>query len=381
MTDVLPKFQRDEFVERVTRLQQAMRARQLDVMLIDDIEILAYFTGWERSISFYRACLVPVSGTPVMVLRSLDIDPFREKAWFDTCVGYSDVSDPVRVVADEVLKLASGKSVRIGVDTGSHGMTVEVFGRLQAALAQAEFVPVPGLPWELRLIKSATEIKHMERAAGVADQVTAEIAALARPGLSGRDLAAHVARRYIELGADTGNLGPITYGKGWGFLHGHLPGEPLTKGDILHLELVPRYRGYSARIMRSVVMGEPSAAQLHAAKTMGELQDAQIVAMKPGARANEVDAILREGMLRTGLRDSYENITGYTLGYYSQQPIRSSDFTRVFGPRETWVLEAGMTFHMYTSAQGLAYSETVLVDHNGPRRLTQLVRKLFSCDC
>jgi Xaa-Pro dipeptidase len=375
----IPPFTRAEFEGRVERLQSAMRARGATVMLLDDIEILAYFTGYERSISYYRACVVPQHGEPVMVLRSLDTAPFEEMSWLGAPVGYADAQDPVAVLA-RVLREHCGDAPAIGLDYGSHGMTVDVFQRLRAALPGATFVDMTGVPWEARLIKSAAEIRHLERAAEIADQTVLELTQMARPGISGRDLCAHAAGRYIQLGASPGHVGPITYGKGWGFLHGHLHDTPLQAGDILHLELVPRFRGYSARLMRSVVMGEPTSAQRDAARLLIELQDAQIAAMVPGAQAREVDAVLRDAVVRAGLRPTYDNITGYTLGYYSQQPVRSSDFTRVFGPAADWRLQPGMVFHMYTSAQGLAVSETVLVDADGPRRLTRLERRLYQAD-
>jgi Xaa-Pro dipeptidase len=99
--------------------------------------------------------------------------------------------------------------------------------------------------------------------------------------------------------------------------------------------------------------------------------------MKPGARAAEVDAILRDGVLSAGLRDSYDNITGYTLGLYAPAGPRTSDFTRIFHPQAEWRLEAGMVFHMYASAQGASLSETVLVTPTGSERLTTLPRTLI----
>ena len=379
MSTAIPLFGRAEFLDRLERLRRVMRERSADVMLLDDIEILAYFSGYERSISYYRACLVPLEGEPLMVLRSLDAAPFLETAWFEQHVGYADAEDPIALLAAQIAR-RWGAGVRIGVDFGSHGMTVDVFRRLQAALPGAAFVDMTHVPWELRLVKSPLEIRHIEQAGAIADQTLREMAERARPGMSGRDLAAYAAGRYIELGALPGHVGPITYGKGWGFLHGHLHDTPMQPGDVLHVELVPRFRGYSARLMRSVVMGRPTDEQRETAQRLAALQDAQIAAMVPGASARAVDALLRDGVVRAGLRDTYDNITGYTLGYYSQQPVRSSDFTRVFGPHADWTLEAGMVFHMYTSARGLAFSETVLVDAGGPRRLTRLERKLYATE-
>ena len=102
--------------------------------------------------------------------------------------------------------------------------------------------------------------------------------------------------------------------------------------------------------MRCVSVGAPTAALAEAGKRLAAIQDRQIAAMRPGAVARDVDAILRQGVLQAGLRDSYDNITGYTLGYYAYPGPHTSDFTRIFHPEADWVIEPGMVFHMYASA-------------------------------
>ncbi|MBM3573908.1 MAG: aminopeptidase P family protein [Alphaproteobacteria bacterium] len=168
-------------------------------------------------------------------------------------------------------------------------------------------------------------------------------------------------------------------GRGWGFLHGHLRDQPLQVGDTLHLELVPIVQGYSARLMRPAVIGATTEAQRHDAARIVAVQDRQIAAMRPGAIGRDVDAICRAGLMESGLRESYDNPTGYTLGYYHFSTPRTSDFTRVFNPSADWRLEAGMVFHMYASARGMAFSETVLVTSSGPERLTRMERKMIEC--
>ncbi|MBT6609580.1 MAG: aminopeptidase P family protein, partial [Rhodospirillaceae bacterium] len=220
----------------------------------------------------------------------------------------------------------------------------------------------------------------MRKAAAIADTTMLRAVAAAVPGASSRTAAAVASSSFIELGADFGRTGPITVGRGWNFLHGKLSDDPLQLGDVLHLELVPKVSGYCARLMRPAVMGAPSAELSEAAAGLIEIQDRQIAAMVPGAVASEVDAIMREGAVDAGLRDDYVNNTGYTLGYYFEQAPRTSDFTRLFTPEAGWRLEAGMTFHMYTSAvAGIAFSETVLVTEDGPECLTKIERKLFQC--
>jgi Xaa-Pro dipeptidase len=146
---------------------------------------------------------------------------------------------------------------------------------------------------------------------------------------------------------------------------------------VVHIELTPRVSGYSARLMRCAVVGPPSTELAAAAALLRELQDRQIAAMQPGALAGDVDAILRQALVASGMRQTFDNISGYTLGFYANAGPRTSDFTRCFHPGATWRLEPQMVFHMYASAQGASLSETVLVTDQGPERLTRLSRDLI----
>lgn len=369
-------FSAGEFAERLARLRAAMRERSVDVMLIDDCEALAYFTGYETTLNLYRACVVPLNAPPTMVLRALDAEPFRSQAWFDSCVGFADDDDPVEKIAATLQRQQLG-SAAIGFDSGSHALTVDCLERLRRSLPQARFVAMPGVPRELRLNKSPAEIDYLRRAAQILDQVMRDVIAAAGVGVTSREVRAMGARRLLELGADPAHLGYVSVARDWSFLHMGPAEGALRHGDVLHVELVSRYRGYEARLMRCVALGSVDAERERAAEQLIALQDRQLAAMKPGAAARDVDAVLRNGVIAAGLRTDYPNVTGYTLGYYSRVPLRSSDFTRCFAPNAQWRLEPGMVFHMYTSAKGVSVSETVLVTETGAERLTRTERQLF----
>ena len=368
-------FPREEYEERLGRLRAVMAGRRLDAVIVDTCEMLDYFTGFAVSENRYRAAVIRPEGNPVMVVRRLDEQPFLNAAWFEDRRAFADVEDPVAVVAAVV-----GDAGRVGLDMHSYCMTVKRFGHLRALLPGNELVDLSDLLMPMRLRKSDAELGVMRAAASIADEAMRRAIAAAVPGASSRRAASVASGAFVELGADFGRTGPITVGRGWNFMHGKLSGEPLAEGDVLHLELVPKVRGYCARLMRPAVMGEPSPELAAAAAALVDLQDRQIAAMVPGAEARAVDAIMREGAIRAGLRRDYVNNTGYTLGYYFEQAPRTSDFTRLFTADADWRLESGMTFHMYASAEaGVAFSETVLVTDRGPERLTGTERRLFRC--
>ena len=370
-------FPEKEYAERLRRLRAIMAERDVEMVIADEAEMLHYFTGFAISENIYRAVVIPMQGTPTMIVRRLDEQPFLNVGWFDNRRAFHDLEDPVAIIAD-VIK--SGGAKRIGLDMNSYCMPAKRFNHLTGLLPGITFIDFSDAFRPLRLNKSPREIEVMRKAAAIADTTMLRAVAAAVPGASSRTAAAVASSSFIELGADFGRTGPITVGRGWNFLHGKLSDDPLQLGDVLHLELVPKVSGYCARLMRPAVMGAPSAELSEAAAGLIEIQDRQIAAMVPGAVASEVDAIMREGAVDAGLRDDYVNNTGYTLGYYFEQAPRTSDFTRLFTPEAGWRLEAGMSFHMYTSAvAGIAFSETVLVTEDGPECLTKIERKLFQC--
>lgn len=354
-----------------------LNEERLDGVILDDSEALHYFTGFDISLTSYRALIVTSSGDVVFVLRKLDVAPLVERTWIKDFVAYSDWQNPSDAIAETIhAKGMSGG--RIGISLKSHALTVDRFNEIRARTPGAEFVDIGDRPFMWRKVKTSAEIEKLRLASEAVDRVMQIVIDKAKPGMTERDAARVAAEGLLRYGCDSGFLGIITAGDGWDFLHGHLHDRPLLDGDILHLELTPRVDGYSARLMRCIVMGEISEQRQRVTDKLIELQDAQIQALKPGAKASEVDAIVRNGLLASGFRKSYDNVTGYTTGWYSDYSIRGSDFTWTFHPEADWQVEEGMVFHMYTSAQGIAISETVLATANGGERLTKIDRKLFN---
>ncbi|MCK1604785.1 aminopeptidase P family protein [Bradyrhizobium sp. 166] len=369
-------FPKDEYEARVARVRQHMAARNMDLLIIDQSEFLVYLTGFPISENMYRACLLPCVGAPIMILRAVDLGPFNESSWVTESVAFADWEDPIQVLAETIGRLGYA-GARVGIDEESYCMPLRRFKQLAAQLIDAIFVDFSGVMATLRARKSEREIAVLRRAAKIGDLGIAAALNVAGAGKSARDAAAAVYQVFMQEGADAARAGIITAGVGNAFLHGGLTEGPFVRGDILHMELLPYIDGYSARLMRSAVIGEIEPRRSELGRRLIEIQDRQFEAMKPGASAADVDAVVRKAMLAGGLRADYSNITGYSLGCYPLHTPRTSDFSRIFLPTADWALEQGMAFHMYVSADGIAISETVLVTETGYERLTRSPRQVF----
>lgn len=365
-----------EYAWRVAKARAQMAQANCDVLLLDSGESMAWISGYTVSETCYRGVFLPRKAAPWVVLRDLDIAPCREGGWMSDVVGFADTASPEAVMAETLQQRGFG-AARIGIDFNSIGFNPMRMKTLADGLPQATLVNMPGVTESLRWIKSEFEIGLIAQAASAADAAMAAIVAAATPGFTSREAAALAAATLLHAGADSGVTGPILRSSGpHEFLHGLFRAEQLASGDVLHVELVPTVQNYGARIMRPIVLGQPSPRQQEVATQLLALQDAQIDAMRPGAVASDVDQIMRQGALDAGLRQNYDNVTAYTLGLYSRTP-RASDFSRVLLPDQDWLLEANMVFHVYTTAEGLGFSETVTVTPDGGRRLTRTPREIL----
>lgn len=367
-------FPLQEYQARIRKTRLKMAEMKADVLLIDCVEHMVYLFGYAPPAAIYQAVLLPLDGEPVGIVRALDASMFSEQSWVREVVHFADHEDPVSVLAAEVKRRGWGRAC-FAIELDSHFLPAKRFMQLQAALPEVRFVDFSQILWEMRLIKSAAEVALMREVSRIADCGMVAAIEAAHEGASERECAAALYARVIREGADSMRSALISAGARSDSLHGRLGNHVLRRGDVLHVESIPLYRGYGARLMRSSVIGEPPADLARAARIMLSAQEAQYAAMRPGSRAGEIDAILRDAILETGLRKTYGNFTGYTLGFIGLP--KTSDFTRAFLPGSDWFLEEGMVFHMYTYAAGIAFSDTILITSSGSERLTKTERKLF----
>ncbi|HMN14139.1 MAG TPA: Xaa-Pro peptidase family protein [Bellilinea sp.] len=374
-----PVFSQQEFDRRKDAIQREMKRRDVSLVLLDQPETVSHFVGYAMSEGYHQFCAIPAGGDPIMVLRSVDEGTCQEFSYLpnDNIFAFQDWESPIETLL-AALRAKGLDSSRIGIDQNSYNLTLLRFEALKTAFGEASFTDFSNFLTEFRSEKSAEELELLKRSSKIADDSIAQLLREIRSGFSARECVAIASGHVIRLGGDLGIVGVITRAIDDTKMHAIVDDVPLEEGTLLHVELIPQFQGYSSRIMRPVYFGDAPPLLNEIANTIIEIQDQQFAAMRPGVEACEVDAIVREGMLKAGLKDSYRNISGYSLGYYQHFTCRSSDFSYTFRPHDRWKLRENMVFHMYTVGRGMAFSETLVVTKDGGKRLTQAPRRLLS---
>ena len=231
----------------------------------------------------------------------------------------------------------------------------------------------------LLMNKMESEIAAIRRAAKVADDGYRVFMNAARPGRADYELIAESEAFFRANGVDD-NFQII--GVGGIEVRSMTPpsGKRLKLGDLVTTELTPCVDGYYAQICRTLVVGEPSAAQRAAHALYCEAMEAGIATVRDGVTAADIaraenDVFRKHGLSQYTTRE-YTRVRGHGMGLFADsKPHLLEDVTTR--------IDAGMTLivHPYTYHPTVGYlvlGDAVVVTKDGCEVLTGTPRELFS---
>ena len=378
-------FSSEEFAERHKRALEAMAARGLNALLMFKQESMYWLTGYDTfGYCFFQCLVLRADGDQVLLTRAPDLHQAQHtsivediRIWVDR-EGGNPAEELRHLLAEKGL---AGK--RLGVEYESHGLTAANGRRLDAALGGfAATVDASDLIARLRLVKSDAELAYVRRAAELADAALDAATAETREGADEGAILAAMHGAIFRGGGDyPGN--PFIIGSGRdALLCRYKSGRRrLDARDQLTLEFAGVYRQYHACLMRTLLVGAPTARQraLHAACREALLVcEARLV---PGTPMGAVFDAHAEVFDRHGLRAHRLNACGYSLG--ATYAPSWMDWPMFFHGNPVEV-GPGMVFFLHMiiadSEAGLAMTlgRTSLITGRGPEPLSRAPLDLIS---
>ncbi|MEM7053253.1 MAG: aminopeptidase P N-terminal domain-containing protein [Pseudomonadota bacterium] len=196
-----------------------------------------------------------------------------------------------------------------------------------------EFIALDHLLHELRLIKSADEIKLMRKAGKISAQAHRRAMQLSRPGLNEADLSAELLHEFTRNQCPPSYLPIVAGGDNALILHYIDNNQPLPDNGLVLIDAGCEVNGYAADISRTFpINGQFSDAQKAVYEVVLAAQQDAIDQARPGRAYDDIhDAacrMLTEGLIELGLlkgslddnlaeqryRRFYMHKTGHWLG-------------------------------------------------------------------
>ncbi len=355
-----------------------MAERKLDALLMFKQESMYWLTGYDTfGYCFFQCLMLRADGDIVLLTRAPDLRQAQNtsiiediRIWVDR-----DGATPADDLKD-LLKRGGLVGKRLGIEYDSHGLTAAQGKQVDAALdGFASTTDASDLIGRLRLVKSKAELVYVRRAAELADDALNSAIGATHAGADEGDILASMQGAVFKGGGDyPGN--PFIIGSGPdALLCRYKSGRrKLDPTDQLTLEFAGVYRQYHACLMRTFIIGAPSARQLTMTKASEAALAACEDAMQPGRSMGEVFSAHADVMDAHGMREHRLNACGYSLGtvyapcwmdwpmFYADNPV---------------VIEEGMVFFLHMilmdseAGQAMTLGRTSIVSKKGAEPLSK----------
>jgi Xaa-Pro dipeptidase len=374
----VPAFERSEIDQRLGRVREAIRKRDLAATLVLDQASVFYLTGAEVAASSFRCLAVPADGEPVLLVWDFELGQFALANPGQRVATYNWYEDSTARLA-EVLRELDLEAETLGIEMRS--ASPGLLAALQADFPSARFVDSFGIVEDCRMRKSAAELAYMRAAAAITDQSVEVGFAEARVGATDSQIASAIMRFLYEAGSGEICCGPIVatgYNAGVG--HASFTGRKLEPGDTVFLEYSAEVHHYVAPVMRTAVLGRPNAEQAAFRDAGLAAIDAVIETARPGVPAATVARAALDCLKPVRDKTYFHGLVAYSVGL-GFPPTRYEHLGFELKESNDRLLEEGMAFHVVMSLRkfadfGVSQSHTVVVTDTGCEAITKSSSRL-----
>ncbi len=255
----------------------------------------------------------------------------------------------------------------------------EVEGWEPVTLAEGvEPVAAGGTVERLRRVKDEGELRAIEAASELADDIWRWSLERGFAGRSERDVARAAEARMRELGGDPSFPAIVAAGPNGALPHAE-PGErEIGRGELVVFDMGAKLDGYCSDGTRTYATGEPGESARGVYEVVREAQLAALGAIEAGAGGEAVDAVARRVIEAAGHGDRFGHGLGHGVGLEVHEAPRLSPRSEdVLAPGEVVTVEPGV----YLPGQlGVRIEDLVVVTEDGHRNLSGLPKDLQLVD-
>ena len=241
-------------MERIKKLIESLKEKDIDGMLISSRPNIAYLTGFtgdaSRLMVSEKGCVFLTDGRYTEQAGNEVHDEIEVFRWIDDN-RYGEES--YRKFIDEF------RITKLGFE--SDVMTHAVHRKFREGV-HVELVSTEGLVESQRMIKDENEVSLLRTACNISDKALELTLPFIKEGVTEKELAARLELNLKMEGADDISFKTIVLaGKRTSLLHGNPGSARLSKGDFVQFDFGALYKGYHADMSRTFVIGKASGEQ------------------------------------------------------------------------------------------------------------------------
>jgi len=313
--------------ERIEKAQALMRNQGMIGIMIMTRDDYQYFFGETR---VQPRAIIPVIGDPIFICFKAEVDEIRSALEGQEIKGFIHVGEQMSSVTKTFKSLiettngdpgfAFDGKPKVGMQMWfqTPAFLVDLFRKLNP---QVDLVPSDPVMDSLRMVKDQEEIEKICQAQKIAALGMDRLKEMLEPGRSGHELATEILYSMMKAGA-SGTSTPIHINSGirscW--IHGKVDHEVINEGDLVVVDLTPKYEGYCGNLARTFIVGEPEPKQQKLIDTYFEINKATKEMLKPGVTVGRLDRIGRGICIENGFEENYLSGISHGIGLRFEEP-------------------------------------------------------------
>lgn len=308
--------------------------------------------------------IIPAEGEPTYIVASNEKNQAELYSAIKDIRTYTEFQDYPMDALIDALRDKGLDASRLGLERTHLPSRHEEY--LGEQLPRAEFIDVKRLLDRLRMVKTPDEIAHLERAATATRKALESAFIAAHPGDTEKQVANHIARNILEMGADFIPFLSVKTGKQF-FTGHHMPGDTkLEKGNLIWCDYGGLWNGYFSDLARTYAIGEPTKEQAENYRNLSTVYREVINTVRVGTPLRRLYEVCREGMAEYGVTLQMAHI-GHSIG------VELHEFPMI-SPTDDYEIQENMVLNIEPGypkgGETIHIEDLILATKDGPRVLT-----------
>ncbi|WP_433941253.1 M24 family metallopeptidase [Paenibacillus lautus] len=356
--------------ERLQSLLLSMKNQGWDHVLVTDPKHVYYLTGFasdphER----FLGLLLSAANDPVLIVPALDTNAAEAASTVKNIVTHQDTDNPYLLLKEQI----QGTAGTLALEKDQ--LTVSRYEQLRQHV-NADRIEDVGLALrDLRIRKSAEEVKIIKNAVRLVEDVLTQGLARVTIGVSELELVAELEYLMKKLGADAPSFATMVLsGPNTALPHGVPGARRIEAGDLLMFDLGVYAGGYASDITRTFAVGDLKPEAVNIYETVLAANLAGIQAVKPGVTYGSIDQAARKVIDDAGYGHAFVHRLGHGLGMdVHEYPSVHGLNQDILQPGAVFTIEPGIYLQ---GIGGVRIEDDVIVTGDGVEVLTSFPKEL-----
>jgi Xaa-Pro aminopeptidase len=359
----------DRYRDRREQLRASLGSAQVDALVVSSATNVSYLTGF--------------SGDSSVLVAARERDVIVSDGRFTTQLGQEcpDVEAHIRPAGGELHVAIAHVLEKLGlkrVGFEATSLTVAEYESIRSASKTVELVGLRGRVEELRQKKDEGEIAAIRASIHAAEEAFSVLRAELKLGQSEKDVADALENHMRRCGATAASFPPIVaVGVRSALPHARPTTDTfIGQDDFVLIDWGATGRPYKSDLTRILVTGKVTHKFEAIYRIVLMAQERGIAAIRPGAKAHDVDAEARSVIDEAGFGRFFDHGLGHGLGLDIHEAPRLRKGSQI-------MLEAGMVVTVEPGIYlpdwgGIRIEDDVLVTEGGCEVLTHVPKSLDS---